>query len=772
MKQFIYFTLLSIFVFTGCTYKELEAIRYEKSVAPVDYEREIKPILDKRCVVCHSCYNSPCQFKLSSYEGLSRGASKIDMYANRLEATDPTRLFIDAKTDKQWRKKGFFSVTEEITPNTNDSIMMQFLNQKMLHPKSTGEYAPDKDELMCAKNKDELQKYFDDNPHKGMPYGMPALNKKEYNKIANWLEQGGLHKKQQKETLPKEYKTITQWEEFFNQTPIKNRVTSRYIYEHLYLAHIQFDTIPNKFFKLVRSKTPSPLKIDIMATRLVYNAPTQEKFYYRFQEITSTLVHKTHMVYHLNKRKMNRFKELFLEKQWIEKPYLVSYKTVIASNALQAFEQIPPQSRYQFLLDDNHFFIMTFIRGPVCRGQVALNVINDHFWVMFLDPKYDMAVKDRFFLHDNLNNLAIPNEKGDNPGIFETFAISDYAEETIAYYQNRNNLYKKYYEKGLPLDAIWKGNQKEKNDSLLTIYRHFNSASVHKGAYGDIPKTLWVIDYPLFERIYYSLVAGYDVFGNTPQSLLVRKYMDRLRIEGESNFLEFLPKKSRNEIFASWYIGWLANKLTTYTPSDTPSSLNFDTNNVKNEFVQKVFEHTKMPKDKINYTLQETFVLPKEYQTKEDIEIAFQYLSKNNQIIKKITSYSANLSYIRINLKDKSYVYSMVINRWHDNVALLFDEKNRLNPQKDTLDFIEGFIGSYPNYFFEVNQDDFPDFVDLMENYDATPLDNYRLLKYGINRSQTDFWEKYDWFQERFNQTNKVTAGLFDLNRYFEETQE
>ena len=61
--------------------------------------------------------------------------------------------------------------------------------------------------------------------------------------------------------------------------------------------------------------------------------------------------------------------------------------------------------------------------------------------------------------------------------------------------------------------------KKEQNDSILTIYRHFDSASVHKGAFGDIPKTLWVIDFPLLERIYYSLVAGFDIFGNTAHQL-------------------------------------------------------------------------------------------------------------------------------------------------------------------------------------------------------------------------------------------------------------
>lgn len=68
----------------------------------------------------------------------------------------------------------------------------------------------------------------------------------------------------------------------------------------------------------------------------------------------------------------------------------------------------------------------------------------------------------------------------------------------------------------------------DKNDSIMTVYRHFDSASLHYGTLGNVPKTLWVIDFPQLERIYYSLVAGFDIFGNTAHQLLVRTYMDRL----------------------------------------------------------------------------------------------------------------------------------------------------------------------------------------------------------------------------------------------------
>ena len=40
-----------------------------------------------------------------------------------------------------------------------------------------------------------------------------------------------------------------------------------------------------------------------------------------------------------------------------------------------------------------------------------------------------------------------------------------------------------------------------------------------KGLVGQQPKTAWVIDYSLLERIHYLLVAGFDVFGNVAHQL-------------------------------------------------------------------------------------------------------------------------------------------------------------------------------------------------------------------------------------------------------------
>jgi hypothetical protein len=87
---------------------------------PVAFDTDVKPVFESRCVVCHGCYDAPCQLLLSSFDGATRGASKESVYdTTRLTAMAPTRLGIDAHTTAEWRGKGFFAVldgADERTP--------------------------------------------------------------------------------------------------------------------------------------------------------------------------------------------------------------------------------------------------------------------------------------------------------------------------------------------------------------------------------------------------------------------------------------------------------------------------------------------------------------------------------------------------------------------------------------------------------------------------------------------------------------------------------
>jgi hypothetical protein len=426
-----------------------------------------------------------------------------------------------------------------------------------------------------------------------------------------------------------------------------------------------------------------------------------------------------------------------------------------------------------FLLDSAHYVIMTFIHGPVCKGQIALNVINDHIWIMFLDPDHDLSARYPGFLKLHADRLAMPIEKGSDPGLFATLT-NEHKKLAIEYYKARQDHYAALNYGGLGYDSIWKGNRAS-DTPFLTVYRHFDSASVHKGALGNLPKTLWVIDYPLLERIYYSLVAGFDVYGTVGHQLVERLYMDRLRIEGESYFLDFLPPETRKEIMQSWYLDTNLEKMDYYQGA-LPSGIRFATPDPKREFVEhlitgEINKETAIAFDKINYMKsgEDYPAIPLNYEAPDDYLQAFRAISRpGTPFVALVNDTNANLAYMRIRLKNgKDFVATIVVNRWHKNVAFMLGEENRLDPIKDNIEFIPGMIGSYPNMFFDIHQDDIPDFINLINYFDKSETSIARLAKYGINRSDDRFWEMYDWFQNRLNEDEPVTGGLLDLNRYF-----
>ena len=93
-------------------YGARDPARYDRAApagAAVGYQ-DVKQILDNRCVVCHGCNDAPCQLNLASWQGMTRGASREQVYATRVFTAEPTRLFLDAHSNAAWRAKGFHPV--------------------------------------------------------------------------------------------------------------------------------------------------------------------------------------------------------------------------------------------------------------------------------------------------------------------------------------------------------------------------------------------------------------------------------------------------------------------------------------------------------------------------------------------------------------------------------------------------------------------------------------------------------------------------------------
>ena len=725
------------------------------ALAETDYPPRVKPIVEQRCMVCHGCYDAPCQLKLDAWAGLQRGASKDKVYdGTRLVTANMTRLFEDAHSTQEWREKGFYPVLDEKAHE--QGVLARMLELKQENPIPAGEKLPASFDLsldrsqQCPKD-GEFDKFASDYPLWGMPYALPGLNQQEHNTLTAWLTEGAPGVATPAPS-PTEIDAVQRWEAFFNGDSLKQQLMSRYIYEHLFIGNLYFSDLENTGnYNLVRSRTAPGTAIDIIATRRPYDSPGQDKFYYRLQPLRTAVLAKRHMPYALNKKRMQRWQTLFLEPDY-KVSALPSYHTSTASNPFITFRELPQIGRYKFMLDEAQFSIMAYIKGPVCRGQVALNVIDDHFWVVFLDPdKKDEHLSTEFLARES-KNLRLPSGKS---GLLVSLVEwRKYSRDQLKFLKAKDKHIKELTGAGgdkVNLDLIWDGNGHNDN-ATLTIFRHNDSASVVKGFVGQQPKTAWVINYSLLERIHYLLVAGFDVYGNVGHQLETRVYMDFLRMEGEQNFLFFLPKDDRIALRDFWYRE-ASDHVKQFVVSDTiaydrDTDIQYKTDNPKQELLQMLQQR-------------QFGAAAERYNTTNP------HFARLQTLTGKPFSLMPETAFVEVLSADaKEQVYTIVHNGSYLNNAQIFKEAERRMPTEDYLTVVKGFIGAYPNVFFQLNEKELDKFVQDIESM-SSEEDYARLVsRYGVRRNATWFWQLSDKFYDYNKEHYPYEAGLFDLNRY------
>ena len=726
---------------------------------PQDYPAHIKPIIEQRCMVCHGCYDAPCQLKMDDWIGLNRGASKDKVYdGTRLITANLTRLYEDALTTEEWRDKGFYPVLnrEDITQSV--LYKMLALKQKYPLPKIDGplpgkfDFSLDREQSCPQPN--QYGRYNRNRPLQGMPFGFPGVEHDKMEVLVDWLHGGAKGAEVAARPLA-EQELVANWETFFNGSSLKQQLMSRYIYEHLFIGNLHFDDLQQQsaFYKLVRSRTAPGQPIDIIASRRPYDAPGVDKFYYRLQLRQTSILDKRHMPYALNKARMTRWTQLFFEKNYTVTS-LPGYDSEVATNPFVAFKQLPVDTRYKFMLDEAQFTIMGFIKGPVCRGQVALNVIDDHFWVTFMRPNNIDPEQQAEFLASVSNDLRLPHPKGSL--IVTMLQWDKYARRQKKYLSAEAKKIAEVLDEGelgLTLDLIWDGGENHNTNASLTIFRHKDSASVVRGFVGDTPKTAWVIDYSLLERIHYLLVAGFDVYGNAGHQLESRLYMDFLRMEGEQNFLIFLPEEQRLALRNHWYRGakkhvrdFLISPHNARYERNT--SITFKTDNPKKELLNMLRQRTAGA-------------------AAHDYRISDSELGKLQTAQGVPLSFMPELAFVQVlDNAGKEHAYTILHNSAYSNNAHMFEEEKRRIPAEDTLTVVDGYIGSYPNMFFQVVQKDLGGFVQAIEAMQSAQDYTDLVARYGVRRNAPWFWKLSDKFYSDYQQRKPVEAGLFDLNRY------
>jgi len=735
-----------------------------------DYWRDVKPVLDQRCVVCHACFDAPCQLNLGAFEGIERGASQEVVYSStRLRDAAPTRLFVDAPSAAGWRAMGFYSALDDEPPvapaAARQGLMLKLLVQKQQHPQpGTMPLGPDYDVAIDRKQQcpspDEYARFARKFPQWGMPYGLPGLADGEFATLTGWLARGAPYRA----PAPPDAAALREmaaWEDFLNGESPKERLMSRYLYEHLFLASFHFEAGPSRqFFRFVRSRTPPGQPVDVIATRRPFDDPGTDRFWYRLDPVHATVVAKTHMPYRLDRARMDRFRELFLAPDFAVAS-LPGYSPEVASNPFATFVALPVESRYRFMLDDAEYFIQGFMKGPVCRGQVAVDVINDRFWVVFAAPDGPLSEGMPELLALEGSRLRLPADNQSTP--VGLLSWHRYRDRQIEYLKAKQQFMEKATSgTKVDLDLIWDGDGRNTN-AALTIFRHSDNASVVRGLQGDPPKTAWVIGYSLFERIHYLLVAGFDVFGTTGHQLNTRLYMDFMRMEGEFNFIALLPEASRPGVRDYWYRD--ADKSVreyvygSRIAFDRESDIPYTTADPRLELMQMLRKKLAPVQDR-------------QHELAEEPDTAIRTeLGRLASLRGPGVTLMPELAFLAITganggaTFDDAAIFSLARDTAHTNVASLFREEKRLAPAEDALFVGRGFMGAYPNAFFRVARAELHDFTSALAALRSEA--DYRALvaRFGVDRVNPAFWQHSDAMARAYARWDPVASGVFDYGR-------
>ena len=436
------------------------------------------------------------------------------------------------------------------------------------------------------------------------------------------------------------------------------------------------------------------------------------------------------------------------------------------------------RARYQFLLDDAEYEIATFIKGPVCNGSVAVNSIQEQFFVFFLRPDADNMVTSAEYAKQAEDKLILPGVWGSDVPILDGVPFfRRLVEQREAYRKLRADGARKLRPAGYRLEDIWDGDGRNPN-ALLTVFRHFDTAVVTKGAVGDLPKTGFVLDYALFERLVYNLVVNYDVFGNVGHQALTRLYMDMIRMEAEELFLDFLPPSQRAGLRNSWYRGGPLTdlKLRYVFPlvnRSAPTGVIYRNEaKAKAELVERVDQRapaTAGARPARRAQLESTAVAPGR---------GAPELTATEQALRQIASIKAasatpfarflpDLAIVLVRGEDgNARLYSIVHNREHDNISWMLGESERFAPQEDSLTVRAGVLGAYPNMFFVVPENEIDGFSRAVARLKSA-ADYERLVDaFGVRRSNEKFWSVYDAINSTHRASDPVRSGTLDLTRY------
>ena len=677
----------------------------------------------------------------------------------------------------------------------------------------------------CVANSNEYSIWKNEHPEGGMPFGCPGLKRAseggyaagEFDIIENWLKKGAPGPNPQAlaaHAMPKDPVTISKWESYLNNPSIKQKLVSRYLYEHLFRARIAFDTVPGEFYEIVRaSNAPGQFPVAEIVTEVPNDAPGNNPnsvFYYRLRKMTDLITIKDHLVWEANDRILDRIQYLFNNEQpqWTAAT-LPDYSS---RNPFLYFEQIPASIRYKFLMDNSKFILENLVRSPVCTGSYATFAMDDNFWVWFLKPDADATAQDSGPAAFSTADWDTVNDgyRVNTDFIRGEYSLIKHNEEYLTITEKKT---RQIRPNGFRVDDVWDGSclfdtktcaPGKNRNAWLTALRHETNGSVIFGGEGGAPMSMFLYNFSNFERNFYSLSLNFKEWGGTNHKLLSWRDFMHSRIEAQDRFLSFLPEQQRTDVRRDWSSGMLGEVGVAIYPdrslgkeqgwkevrksflrllptsyfeenilagvrSGDPVFASINAPDARSTFlssldifVQQRFQDYVGGPSAIN-SLQKTNNIPQKASTREELEaimnsVTIRYGFFNSRL--------PSVSYVRI--MPQGWIYSIIANRRYGARNFLTDTlwARKGQTDRDYATIYRGIVGDYPNIFFDIPLEKANEFFNGLLTI-QTDTDWLALRsRFMVPKNSDAFWQTVDWYHNWIAQNMPVTGGIFDLREY------
>ena len=211
----------------------------------LSYQRDIQPIFTAKCVACHACYDSPCQLNLGSGEGAERGANKLPVYNGVRSRPRPRLACFDAEGEQAWRRKGFHSVLD--AQGGQAALMARMLDLGRSQPLTPNAKLPAElnigiDRANNCPLPDEFDGYARKEPARRHAFRRDRPERSGIRHRATLAGAGRRGRASTAAAPAREATQIEQWERLLN-TPPRGSPVARWLYEHLFIAHLYFEGV-------------------------------------------------------------------------------------------------------------------------------------------------------------------------------------------------------------------------------------------------------------------------------------------------------------------------------------------------------------------------------------------------------------------------------------------------------------------------------------------------------------------------------------------------